>query len=64
MEHITVNGATVLNQNLTQLNVTNSLLVAVTTAGSYNQQNVQTVASATGVFTTVGSGSHYLATDA
>lgn len=64
LEHITVNGATVFNQNLTQLNVTNSLLVAVTTPGSYNQQNVQTAASASGIFATVGSGSHYLSTDA
>ncbi len=63
-EHITADGGSYFKSDLGTLNITNSLVVAVTTPGSPTAStNFQTVASATGIFTTVGSASHYLATD-
>lgn len=60
-EHITANGGSYFNADLTSCFLTNSLLTAVTTAGSLtNTLNVQTNASAAGIFTTVGTGAHYL----
>jgi hypothetical protein len=60
-EHITVNTATRFNNNLTALTLTNSILAAVTTAGSYTANSVSTYASISGVFQGLGSGSNYLA---
>jgi hypothetical protein len=60
-EHITANGGTYFKSDLGTLNLTNSLLVAVTTPGSPNNSlSNQTPSSATGVFTSVGSGQSYL----
>lgn len=61
VEHLTVNTATWLNQNIgTNLYLTNCLLVAVTNYGSYTANSVSTASSPTSVFTQVGAGFHYL----
>ena len=63
-EQITSNLGNHFKSDLGALYLTNSLLVAITTPGTpTSSQNVQTVASATGIFTTVGSGQHYLASN-
>lgn len=64
LEHVTVNSATALNANSSwiTLNVANSLLVAVTSLGTYNNTGGNAVlSSASGVFQTLGSAKHYLA---
>ena len=62
LEHLTVDTANWLNQNIgANLFLTNCLLVAVTNYGSYSGNGNQTVSSASGVFQTVGEGFHYLA---
>jgi hypothetical protein len=61
-EQLTVNTASWFNYNSAiQLNLTNCLLVAITNLGAYSGANNQTVSSASGVFQSIGSGSHYLA---
>ena len=64
IEHLTVDGANWFNYNgtfnQTNLTVLNSLLIAVTNAGSYTPNVVQTN-TASGVFQGVGGGNHYLA---
>ncbi|MBI3867781.1 MAG: hypothetical protein HY299_04545 [Verrucomicrobia bacterium] len=63
-EHVTSDGAAYFMSDLTSCFLTNSLLVAVTTPGTFSSSlNVQTVSSPAGIFATVGSGAHYLATD-
>lgn len=63
LEHVTVNGATSFNYNnsIGTLTVTNSLLVAVGTLGTYSGTSVSTASSTAGVFETAGGASHYLA---
>src|SRR5437667_1616653 len=63
VEHLTVNVANYLNgsTNIT-LNVTNSLLVAVTNIGTIFGSSNATNSSGSGVFQSVGAGNHYLAT--
>ena len=64
-EHITSDGAAYFKSDLSICTLTNSLLVAVTTPGTFTSSlNVQTVANAAGVFKSVGSGAHYLADSA
>ena len=62
VHHLTANIANVLNgsANIT-LNVTNSLLVAVTNIGTISGSSNATNSSGSGVFQTVGAGNHYLA---
>jgi hypothetical protein len=60
-EHVTVNTATRFNDNLTLAALTNSILAAVGTPGTFSSNSVSIHASATGVFQTVGSASNYLA---
>jgi hypothetical protein len=62
VEQLTVDTANWLNTNLT-LNLTNCLLVAVTNAGTFTSNSVTSVSSRSGIFQTVGDGSHYLATN-
>ena len=60
VEHLTVNTAARLN-TAGVLYLTNSLLVAVTATNGWTGVSNVFVASASGVFATVGAGSHYLA---
>jgi hypothetical protein len=62
VEHLTVNGANHFNYNGTigTLAVTNSLLVAASPTQNFTSNQVVNLASATGVFTGVGKGEHYL----
>src|SRR6185369_6891527 len=61
VEHLTVNVANQLNgsTNIT-LNVTNSLLVAVTNIGTISGSSIATNSSGSGVFQSVGAANHYL----
>ena len=59
VEQLTVDTANWLNSGQT-LNLTNCLLVAVTNSGSFTSNAVDSVSSRSGVFQTVGDGSHYL----
>ncbi len=62
VEHLTSDVAYYLNANIgTNLFLTNSLLVLVTNAGSYTGLSNRTITAASGVFTSVGAGYHYLA---
>ncbi len=62
VEHLTVDTAAWLNQNIgTNLYLTNCLLVAVTNYGSFNSNSVSTAGSPGTVFKTLGQGAHYLA---
>jgi hypothetical protein len=64
-EHLTVNGAGAFNYNnaCPALYVTNSLLIGVTSLGSYTGVASTNLSSATGVFQSVWGGAHYLATN-
>ena len=62
VEQLTVDTASLLTTNQT-LNLTNCLLVAVTNAGTFTSNSVYTASSGSGVFQTVGGGSHYLPTN-
>ena len=62
VEQLTVDTANWLNTNQT-LNMTNCLLVAVTNTGSFTSNAVQSTNSRSGIFQTVGDGSHYLVTN-
>jgi hypothetical protein len=64
VEQLTVDTANWLNTNQT-LNLTNCLLVAVTNpgTGSFTSNSVQSTNSRSGIFQTVGDGSHYLPTN-
>jgi hypothetical protein len=62
VEHLTVDTANWLNNGQT-LNLTNCLLVAVTNAGSFTSNTVDSASSGSGIFQTVGDGSHYLVTN-
>ncbi|MBL9168588.1 MAG: hypothetical protein JNN07_12665 [Verrucomicrobiales bacterium] len=61
-EHLTLDAGTKLNGNSASftLTLTNSLLTAVTTTTGYSGSGVTVLASATGVYQTVGAGAHYL----
>jgi hypothetical protein len=60
-EHLTINTADWMNfSNRTSVVLTNSLLVAVTYAGSYSGSNNQSNSSPSATFQTVGAGQHYL----
>ncbi len=65
IEHLTVDTASWFNYNstflATNLTVTNSLLIAVTNAGSYTPTSVSASGSLPGLFQTIAGGSHYLA---
>jgi hypothetical protein len=61
LEHVTVDKANYLNYGPTcTLYITNSLLVAVTNAGSYTADSVSIVTNGSTVFQTVGAGNYYL----
>ena len=63
-EQITSDGASYFKSDLGSCYLTNSLLVGVTTPGTFtSSQTVQTLSSGVGVFRTVGAGAHYLADD-
>ncbi len=62
VEQVTVDTANWLNNNIgTNLCLTNCLLVAVTNAGSFSSNSVYSVASPSGIFQSIGAGTHYLA---
>ena len=63
VHHLTANTAAYLNgsSSLITLNVTNSLLVAVTNVGTISGSSNATNSSPSSVFQTVGAGNHYLA---
>jgi hypothetical protein len=62
-EHLTVNSATWFNYNnaCNPLNLTNSLLVAVSNTGTNSGTGNATYASESGVFQQIGAAKHYLA---
>jgi len=62
VEHLTVNTAAYLtgSSSLITLNVTNSLLVAVTNIGTITGAFNATNSSSSGVFQSVGAGNNYL----
>lgn len=61
VEHLTSHKTTRINGNIgSNLFITNSLLVLVTNATSFTSVNNRTNGAASGVFTNVGSGFHYL----
>jgi F5/8 type C domain-containing protein len=64
VHHLTANTAAYLNgsSSLITLNVTNSLLVAITNIGTISGSSNATNSSASGIFQIVGAGNHYLAT--
>jgi hypothetical protein len=63
IEHLTTDTANWFNNGQT-LNVTNSLLVAVTNLGTISGSNsIYTTRSGSGVFQSIGGGSHYLPTN-
>jgi hypothetical protein len=62
VEQLTVDTASLLTTNQT-LSLTNCLLVAVTNKGTFTSNSVYTASSGSGVFQTVGGGSHYLPTN-
>lgn len=61
-EHVTVDKATTFHASggSSTVNLKNSLLVAVTTAGSYSGSNNATDSTSSNVFETVGAGARYL----
>lgn len=61
LEQVTLSGTATFNSGVSSLTVVNSLLVGVTTYGSYSGTSVSTPGSSSGVFTTVGQGQYYLA---
>jgi hypothetical protein len=60
VEHLTTDGTSLLNTGGT-LYLTNSLVVAATATNGWSGLSNVFVASATGVFASVGNGAHYLA---
>ena len=64
VEQLTVDTAGWLNNNIgTNLYLTNCLLVAVTNAGTFSSNSVYSVSSPSGIFQSLGAGTHYLATN-
>jgi hypothetical protein len=61
-EHLTLDQANALNYGYATLYLTNSLIVAMPNTG-YSGSNNKSASSGSGVFQTVGAGSHYLATN-